>query len=125
MNRVDGHVTPARIAPSCCDSAQFKSIPLAPRIAAQVLERRARLGDSIEKGQALVVLSSVEMAQAQGDFLVAERELQRVRKLGREVVSEQRYTEARIKREQARARVSARRDRCRGADGYLPSAPTY
>jgi hypothetical protein len=50
---------------------------------------------------------------------------QRVRKLGREVVSEQRYTEARIKREQARARVSARRDRCRGADEYLPSAPTY
>jgi cobalt-zinc-cadmium efflux system membrane fusion protein len=80
---------------------------VAPRIAAQVLERQARLGDSIEKGQPLVMLSSVEMAQAQGDLLVAEREWQRVRKLGREVVSEQRYTEARIKREQARARVSA------------------
>ena len=80
---------------------------VAPRIAAQVLERRARLGDSIEKGQALVVLSSVEMAQAQGDLQVAEREWRRVSKLGRDVVSEQRFTEARIAREQARARVSA------------------
>jgi len=80
---------------------------VAPRIAAQVLERQARLGDHIEKGRALVTLSSVEMAQAQGDLLVAEREWQRVSKLGRDVVSEQRYTEARIAREQARARVSA------------------
>ena len=78
-----------------------------PRIAAQVLERQARLGDSVEKGHALVMLSSVEMAQAQGDLLVAEREWRRVSKLGRDVVSEQRYTEARIAREQARARVSA------------------
>jgi cobalt-zinc-cadmium efflux system membrane fusion protein len=80
---------------------------VAPRIAAQVLERRARLGDSVKKGHALVTLSSVEMAQAQGDLLVAEREWRRVRELGRDVVSEQRYTEARIKREQARARVNA------------------
>lgn len=80
---------------------------VAPRIAAQVLERQARLGDSVEKGQALVLLSSVEMAQAQGDLLVAEREWQRVSKLGRDVVSEQRYTEARIARDQACARVSA------------------
>ena len=80
---------------------------VAPRITAQILERQARLGDRIEKGRVLVTLSSVEMAQAQGDLLVAEREWQRVRKLGKDVVSEQRYTEARIKREQARARVSA------------------
>ena len=78
-----------------------------PRIAAQALKRQARLGDSIEKGHALVTLSSVEMSQAQGDLLVAEREWRRVSKLGRDVVSEQRYTEARIAREQARARVSA------------------
>jgi RND family efflux transporter MFP subunit len=80
---------------------------VAPRIAAQVVERQAKLGDSVENGQALLTLSSVEMAQAQGDLLVAEREWRRVSKLGREVVAEQRYTEARIAREQARARVSA------------------
>jgi RND family efflux transporter MFP subunit len=80
---------------------------VSPRIAAQVLDRQARLGDRVAKGQPLVMLSSVEMAQAQGDLLVAEREWQRVSKLGQEVVSGQRYTEARIAREQARARVSA------------------
>jgi RND family efflux transporter MFP subunit len=85
----------------------YATTRVAPRIAAQVVERQARLGDSVEKGRALVTLSSVEMAQAQGDLLVAEREWGRVSKLGRDVVSEQRYTEARITREQARARVSA------------------
>lgn len=85
----------------------YATTRVVPRIAAQVLERQARLGDSVEKGRALVMLSSVEMAQAQGDLLVAEREWQRVRELGRDVVSEQRYTEARIKREQAHARASA------------------
>lgn len=80
---------------------------VAPRIAAQVIERQAKLGDHVETGQVLLTMSSVDMAQAQGDLLVAEREWRRVSKLGREVVSEQRYTEARIAREQARARVSA------------------
>jgi cobalt-zinc-cadmium efflux system membrane fusion protein len=80
---------------------------VAPRIAAQIVKRQAKLGDHVEHGQVLLTLSSVEMAQAQGDLLVAEREWQRVSKLGKEVVSDQRYTEARIAREQARARVSA------------------
>jgi len=80
---------------------------VAPRIAAQVVERQAKLGDHVEQGASLVTLSSVEMAQAQGDLLVAEREWQRVSKLGKEVVSDQRYTQARITREQAHARVSA------------------
>jgi len=85
----------------------YATTRVSPRIAAQVLERQARLGDKIEKGQALVTLSSVEMAQAQGDLLVAENEWRRVKKLGRDVVSEQRYTEARVARGQARARVRA------------------
>lgn len=85
----------------------YATARVVPRVAAQVLERQARLGDRVETGAALVTLSSVEMAQAQGDLLVAEREWRRVSKLGRDVVSEQRYTEARIQREQARARASA------------------
>ena len=80
---------------------------VSPRVSAQVVERHARLGDNIEEGQALVTLSSVEMAQAQGDLLVAENEWRRVKKLGQDVVSEQRYTEARVARGQARARVRA------------------
>jgi len=78
-----------------------------PRVAAQVVARQARLGDRVQTGEPLVTLSSVEMAQAQGDLLVAEREWQRVSRLGRDVVAEQRYTEARIASEQARALVSA------------------
>lgn len=85
----------------------YATTRVVPRIAAQVLERQARLGDRIEKEQALVTLSSVEMAQAQGDLLVADREWRRVSKLGRDVVSEQRYTEARVAREQAHALVRA------------------
>lgn len=85
----------------------YATTRVSTRVAAQVLERLARLGDEIEKGQALVVLSSVEMAQAQGNLLVAEHEWRRVSKLGRDVVSEQRYTEARIAREQAHALVRA------------------
>ena len=77
------------------------------RIAAQVVERHARLGDHVPQGQPLVTLSSVEMAVAQGDLQVAEREWQRVRKLGRATVSDRRYTEARVARDQARARAIA------------------
>jgi RND family efflux transporter MFP subunit len=94
-------------APGEIQLNDYATTRVVPRIAAQVLERQARLGENVEKGQTLVMLSSVEMAQAQGDLLVAEREWRRVSELGRDVVSEQRYTEARIKREQARARVSA------------------
>jgi len=80
---------------------------VAPRVTAQVVKRHARLGDHVSKGQALATLSSVDMAEAQGALQVAEREWQRVRKLGRDTVSDRRYTEARIAREQALGRVRA------------------
>jgi RND family efflux transporter MFP subunit len=85
----------------------YATSKVVPRVSAQILTRQARLGDKVKKGQVLVVLSSVEMAQAQGDFLVAEREWRRVKKLGRDIVSDQRYTKARIAREQASAKVRA------------------
>lgn len=78
-----------------------------PRITAQVVQRLARLGDQTQQGQPLVTLSSVDMAEAQGALQMAEREWQRVRKLGRETVSGRRYTEARVVRDQARARAIA------------------
>ena len=85
----------------------YATIKVTPRIAAQIIERHVVLGDAVEVGQALLTLSSVDMAQAQGDLLVAAREWRRVKKLGRDVVSERRYTEARAAREQARARAQA------------------
>ena len=95
------------VAPGEVRLNDYLTASVTPRIAAQVVSRHARLGDEVEKGQALVTLSSVGMADAEGALIVASREWQRVRKLGRKVVSAQRYTEARVAYEQARARVIA------------------
>ncbi len=47
------------------------------------------------------------MAEAQGALLVADREWKRVKKLGRDVVSERRFIEAQVNSEQARSKVQA------------------
>jgi len=85
----------------------YRSAQITPRIAAQVVARKARLGDHVTAGQPLVTLSSVEMAEAQGAVIVSAREWERVQALGRDVVSERRYVEARVAADLARARVLA------------------
>jgi cobalt-zinc-cadmium efflux system membrane fusion protein len=85
----------------------YQSTRVTPRITAQVVERHVRLGDAVEPGQRLVTLSSVAMAEAQGALIVADQEWQRVRSLGRETVSERRYTEAQVAQQQAVAKVLA------------------
>ena len=85
----------------------YRTTRVTPRIAAQVQRRHVRLGDHVKKDQALVTLSSVEMAQAQGALLEAETELRRVEKLGRKVVSEKRFVTAQVAYQQALARVRA------------------
>ncbi|VAX13806.1 Probable Co/Zn/Cd efflux system membrane fusion protein [hydrothermal vent metagenome] len=85
----------------------YRSAQVTPRISAQVIKRHAVLGDKVTKGQRLVTLSSVDMADAQGALLVADREWRRVKKLGRKVVSERRYVAAQVTRQQAYARVLA------------------
>ncbi len=94
-------------APGEVNFNAYKTVKITPRIAAQVLGRSVKLGDEVRKGQKLLTLSSVEMAEAQGDYLVAHREWLRVKKLGRSVVSERRYTEAKVKWELARGRIQA------------------
>jgi len=78
-----------------------------PRITAQVVGRHARMGDRVEKDQPLVTLSSAEMAEAQGAFIIAAREWQRVKRLGLNVVSEQRHLEAQVTYQQAWSRLLA------------------
>ncbi|MEW7986197.1 MAG: efflux RND transporter periplasmic adaptor subunit [Candidatus Thiodiazotropha sp.] len=85
----------------------YASRQVTPRIEAQVIERHVRMGDRVTVGQPLVSLSSVAMSEAQANLLSAQYEWQRVRKLGRKVVSERRYQEARIAAQQARARLLA------------------
>lgn len=85
----------------------YHSAQVTPRISAQIIKRHALLGDEVTKGQRLVTLSSVEMADAQGALLVADREWRRVKGLGRKVVSERRYVASQVTRQQAYARVLA------------------
>ncbi|VAX07502.1 Probable Co/Zn/Cd efflux system membrane fusion protein [hydrothermal vent metagenome] len=94
-------------APGEVNFNAYKTVKITPRIAAQILGRSVKLGDEVKKGQKLLTLSSVEMAEAQGDYLVAHREWLRVKKLGRSVVSERRYTEAKVKWELSRGRIQA------------------
>ena len=85
----------------------YRSAKVAPRITAQIVSRQATLGEQVEKGQVLVTLTSVEMADAQGELIVAEQEWQRVQSLGAEVLSGRRYTEAEVNRQRAMAKVLA------------------
>ncbi len=85
----------------------YRTTAVTPRIPAQVVERHVQLGDHVGKGQPLVTLSSVEMAEAQGALMAADAERRRVERLGRQVVSEKRYIAAQIDYQQAYARVRA------------------
>jgi len=94
-------------APGEVELNAYATAQVTPRLPAQVLGRHARLGDQVRADQPLVTLSSVEMAQAQGDLVVADSEWQRVRRLGKQAVSERRFTQAQVGRQQAWARVQA------------------
>lgn len=85
----------------------YRSSRVTPRITAQVAARHVTLGEDVQIGQRLVTLSSVAMAEAQGALIVADREWQRVKALGRDTVSARRYTEAQVAQQQALAKVLA------------------
>jgi len=86
---------------------RYHSTEVTPRISAQITRRHARMGQQVKQGQKLVTLSSVEMAEAQGQLLIADKEWQRVQKLGRQVVSEKRFVAAQVAHQQAYAKVLA------------------
>ncbi len=95
------------IAPGEVTVNIYRSSQVASRIRSQIIKRYARMGDTVKSGQKLLTLSSVDMADAQSQLLVTDREWQRVRKLGRKVVSERRYIEAQVNRQQAYAKALA------------------
>ncbi len=86
---------------------QYATSQVTPRISAQVVARHVRMGDTVRKGQPIITLTSVEMAEAQGELILAENEWRRTSRLGRDVVSEQRFIEAQVAAQQARAKVLA------------------
>jgi len=95
------------IAPGEVTVNTYRSSQVTTRINSQIIKRHAYMGDVVKSGQKLLTLSSVNMADAQSQLLVADREWQRVKKLGRKVVSERRYIEAQVNRQQAYAKVLA------------------
>ena len=102
------HALAARLqAPGEVKLNAYNTAKITSRVRAQVVKRHVVLGDHVTTGQTLVTLSSVEMAEAQGALLVADREWKRVKKLGAKVASARRYTEAQVKRQLAWAKVSA------------------
>jgi membrane fusion protein, heavy metal efflux system len=85
----------------------YSTVLVSPRIESMVLARKVQLGDVVKAGQPLVMLSSVQVAEAQGALIVAEQEWRRVSSLGPQAVSGRRYTEVQVQRDQARARLRA------------------
>jgi len=94
-------------APGEVKSNDYRSVQITPRVAAQVVRRLAKLGDTVKAGQPLVTLTSVEVAEAQGEAQVKAREWARVRELGEAIVGGRRFLEARVAAEQARAKLIA------------------
>lgn len=66
------------------------------RVAAQVMQRYAQEGQHIKANESLAVLSSVDMAKAQAELLLAAQEWERVKSLGKDAVSGKRYSEAEV-----------------------------
>jgi len=93
------------IAPGEVTANRYKTAQVAPRISAQIVERHIVRGEKVEEGAPLVTLSSVEMAEAQGALIINDKEWRRVRNLGRDVVSEKRFVEAEVARQQAHAKL--------------------
>ncbi|GAA0913831.1 hypothetical protein GCM10009552_30380 [Rothia nasimurium] len=85
----------------------YSTVLVSPRVAAQVVARKAKLGDVVTAGAPLVELSSVDVAEMQGQLIVASQDWSRVSALGEQAVSARRYNEALVARDQARAKLRA------------------
>ncbi|MDE0145168.1 MAG: efflux RND transporter periplasmic adaptor subunit [Nitrospira sp.] len=94
-------------APGEIQLDQYRSAEVTPLIDAVVVKRHARLGDEVKHGQPLITLASVEVAAAQGELRILANEWQRLRRLGRGVVSAKHYVQARVAYEQSRLKLSA------------------
>ncbi|WP_225562984.1 efflux RND transporter periplasmic adaptor subunit [Rhodanobacter sp. DHG33] len=94
-------------APGDVRADAYSTVLVAPRVEAQVVGRMAKLGDEVKAGQPLLRLSSVPVAEAQGALIVAEQDWQRIAALGPQAVSGRRYAEAKVARDQARAKLRA------------------
>lgn len=84
-----------------------QSSKITPRISSQVIKRYVNVGDEVNVGQKLVLLSSVEMAKAQSDLLLTYHEWLRVKELGKQAIGAKRYQSAQINYRHALAKLIA------------------
>lgn len=94
-------------APGRVEINSYRTSSVTTRIPAQIIKRHVRLGDVIDRNDPIVTLSSVQMAEAQGELQGSYREWTRVQRLGKDLVGEARYVAAQIAYRQANARVRA------------------
>ena len=85
----------------------YQSARITPKIPAVVESRHVHLGDVVAAGQPVATLSSVAMAEAAGELMLAAYEWRLVRELGADAVSGRRYAEAQTAQRQAMAKVIA------------------
>jgi cobalt-zinc-cadmium efflux system membrane fusion protein len=92
---------------------------VAPRVSARITEVKARLGDTVIKGQALALLDSIELGeahsayqQAKSQFSLAGSDFERAQKLKAEdIIPEKDYLRARSEYEKAKASLRAADDK--------------
>lgn len=94
-------------APGEVKANAYSTVLVSPRVEAQVIARKARLGEVVKARQPLVVLSSVQVAETQGALIVAEQDWRRIASLGPQAVSARRYNQAKVQRDLARAKLRA------------------
>jgi cobalt-zinc-cadmium efflux system membrane fusion protein len=94
-------------APGEVQSNEYTANLVSPRITATVVARHARLGDRVRRGQPLVTLFSVDVAEAQSALVLAEQDFARMERVGREIVAGQQYDAAAVERQEARGRLES------------------
>ena len=107
---------PGEVIPNVDESAI-----VTPRIESQIVKRLVQVGVHVAKGQPLVKLTSVVMADAQAKLLLASKEWKRMKMLGQEAVSAKRYQLAQINYQQAYARLMAYGMKKQQIDAFLKS----
>jgi len=93
-------------APGEVRTNDYTTSIVGPRITATVIEREAQLGDKVVTGQPLVTLYSMEMAEAQSAFLLAQREVERFENL-EDIVAGRLIDEATVNRQEALGRLAS------------------
>ncbi len=105
-------ITPSNLqyseyAPAEVHANGYTRYVVSPKIESNIVQRHVALGDTIKIGQPLVTLFSEFVAEAQGEYLVANAEWLRVTTLGRKNVGDSRYLSAKATWQSSKSKLLA------------------